>query len=58
MLFVLRNKPLHSGYLSSAKTSAMLQSDRIQPEVGYFIISFKMNVTRLILITCIKEESV
>jgi hypothetical protein len=45
-------------YLSSVKTAAILNSDRVKPKFCYLVTVFDMNMRWFISITRVKEKTV
>jgi len=54
MIFI--NNFVDSTNFYPAKSAATLQPDRIKPEFGNLIIALNMDMLKLILISCIKEN--
>jgi hypothetical protein len=51
-------KLLYTVDLISPEPATTLQSDGIEPEFGYVLLTLNMNVGRLLAITGIKEKSI
>jgi hypothetical protein len=58
MFSILSHQPFQSANLVAAESPALLESDRIKPELGSSIITFNVNVRRLVALTGVKEKPV
>lgn len=55
---MLRHKVFYAIDFFSVETIAILKPHRVEPEFGFLVVLFNVNMRRFILISSIKEEAV
>jgi hypothetical protein len=55
---VFFDKPLYPTDFAPAETTAIVKSDRIQPEFSSILVAFNVDMRRFITVSRIEEESI